>query len=176
MTVGCLDRAKKYTSKNLYITTRLRTLDLFMLSRDFVHGHNDKSTIFFDDSNLWFEDFREVEHDLETCQRPWFTWILTPWASQGPKNWKWSIKKYRTFVITSMHKNCQTTWTSPVVMNHNIRFFLKCYDLLLHVPFLWRKNSELQFSEGTCYKIITLIIMSSFSHWKYFSLFNSFNK
>ena len=29
-----------------------------------------------------------------------------------PKNWKWSIKKYCIFVITSMHKNSKTTWTS----------------------------------------------------------------
>jgi hypothetical protein len=34
-----------------------------------------------------------VEHDLETCQRPWSTTsILTLWASQRHENWKWSIK------------------------------------------------------------------------------------
>ena len=54
----------------------------------------------------------EVEHDLETCQRPWSTWILTLWASQGPKNWKWSIKKQRTFFIISHGWKSQMTWTS----------------------------------------------------------------
>ena len=39
-----------------------------MSSGDFVHGRNDESTIFVDDSNLGFEDFREVEHDLETSK------------------------------------------------------------------------------------------------------------
>ena len=31
---------------------------------------------------------------LQTCQRSWFTQILTPWASQGHKNLKWKIWKY----------------------------------------------------------------------------------
>ena len=54
----------------------------------------------------------KVEHDLETFQRPWSTWVVTLWAFQRPKHWKWSIKKYRTFVIMSMDENCRTTWTS----------------------------------------------------------------
>ena len=33
-------------------------------------GRNDESTLFFDGSNGQFEDSIEVEHDLETCQRP----------------------------------------------------------------------------------------------------------
>ena len=46
----------------------------------------------------------EVEHDLETCQRPWSTWILTLWASQGPENWKWSIKKNNLLSSLRKHK------------------------------------------------------------------------
>ena len=34
------------------------------------------------------------------------------WASQGPENWKWNLKKYCTFVRSSMDENCRTTWTS----------------------------------------------------------------
>ena len=59
-----------------------------------------ESTIFFDESNLWFEDFRGVEHDLETCSRPWSTWILALWPSQGPKSYKWSTKN---IVLSSLH-------------------------------------------------------------------------
>ena len=52
----------------------------------------------------------EVEHDLETCSRPWSTWILTLWASQGPQNWQWSIKEQHTFGITFHGRKSQTTW------------------------------------------------------------------
>ena len=113
--------------------------DLLMLSGDFVHGRNDESTIFFDDSNLWFEDFREVAYDLETCQRPWSTWILTLWASQKPENWKWSIKKYRTFVITSVYENRQTTWTSlwAIISNENAATWkYECFSRMESNP-LW---------------------------------------
>ena len=36
----------------------------------------------------------EVKHGLGTFQRSWFTQILTPWASQEPKNLKWKTWKY----------------------------------------------------------------------------------
>ena len=37
---------------------------------------------------------KENKHDLETCQKPWFIWILTLWTSRRTKNWK------RTIAIT----------------------------------------------------------------------------
>ena len=79
----------------------------------------------------------EVEHDLETCSRPWSTWILTLWASQGPENWKWSIKKYRAFVITSYERKSQTTWTSLLVTKSfqknllliHLKFYINYWDI-----------------------------------------------
>ena len=103
---------------------------------DFISGRNDESTIFFDDSNLWFEDFREIEHDLETCQRSWSTWILTLWASQGPKDWKWSIKKYRTFVITSIYENRRRKWTSLLI----IRNLCENYCHILSEPYVDKQS------------------------------------
>ena len=42
----------------------------------------------------------EVEHNLETCSRPWSTWILTLWASQGSKNWNEALKSN---ILSSLH-------------------------------------------------------------------------
>ena len=45
--------------------------------------------------DVWFEKL-EVEHSLnmmgETFKKPWSTWIVTLWAFQGHKNWKWRNK------------------------------------------------------------------------------------
>ena len=38
----------------------------------------------------------------------WFIQSLTLWASQEPKNRKWNLQKYRTFVISSMDENYRT--------------------------------------------------------------------
>ena len=55
-------------------------------------GRNDESTLFLMVQTHNLRNL-EVEHDLETSSRPWSTWILTLWASQGPENWKWNIRK-----------------------------------------------------------------------------------
>ena len=47
----------------------------------------------------------EVEHDLETCQRPWSTWIFTLWASQEPENWIWSLKNNVLSSLLPMDEN-----------------------------------------------------------------------
>ena len=86
-------------------------LNLFMSSGNFPPSTKwRKYNIFW-----WFKfiiwGLWEVEHDLETCQRPRSPQILSLWTSQGPENWKWSFKKYRTFIILFMDENCRNYWT-----------------------------------------------------------------
>ena len=76
-------------------------LNLFMSSGNFPPSTKwRKYNIFW-----WFKfiiwGLWEVEHDLETCQRPRSTQILILWAFQGSKYWKWSFKEYCAFVILS---------------------------------------------------------------------------
>ena len=63
----------------------------------------------------------EVEHDLETCQRPWSTWVLTLWASHGPENGKWSIKNNYychyvswTKIPDDMNKSIHKNWNEKI--------------------------------------------------------------
>ena len=104
-----------------------------------------ESTIFFGYSNSWFEDSWDwtlLEHDLETFQRPWSTWVVTPWAFQGPKNWKWSIKNYRTFVITSMDENCRTTWTSLMKRLYCKNQWTCKFKIVIWVEAVWRSSFQ----------------------------------
>ena len=56
----------------------------------------------------------EVKHGLGTFQRSWFTQILTPWASQEPKNLKWKIDylfSSQTIAPSSQNNVQVRTWT-----------------------------------------------------------------
>ena len=90
----------------------LSSIALFMLSSNFRSWTKWRKYNIFWWFKLMIFGLWRVKHDLETWQRPWFTQILTLWASQGPQNRKWNLKKYCTLHKNLMDENYQTTWTS----------------------------------------------------------------
>ena len=71
----------------------------------FVHGQNDESTIFLEVS---FSIFGPLRHPLASLQ------IMFNPLKSANYYVIWIIKRYRTFVISSIDENYWTTWTSLI--------------------------------------------------------------